>query len=50
MEVSSAGAQDGRVVNGIILGAAILFLSLVFALRVVSKRRRDKRAPAPDDE
>jgi hypothetical protein len=50
MEVSSAGAQDGRVVNGIILGAAILFLSLVFALRVVSKRRRGKRAPAPDDE
>lgn len=50
MEVSSAGAEDGRVVNGIILGAAILFLALVFALRAVSKRRRGKRAPAPGDE
>lgn len=49
MEASSAGAEDGRVVNGIILGAAILFLSLVFALRVVSKRRRRKREPAPDE-
>jgi hypothetical protein len=46
MEVSSAGAQDGRVLNGIILGAAILFLAFVFALRVLSRRRRQKRAGA----
>lgn len=44
MEVSSAGAQDGRVLNGIILGAAILFLAFVFALRVLSRRRRQRRA------
>ena len=43
MELSSAGADDGRFVNGIILGAAILFLALVFALRVVAKRRRQRR-------
>ena len=45
MEISSAGAEDGRVVNGIILGAAILFLALVFSLRAVSRRRRRRGAP-----
>lgn len=50
MEVSSAGAEDGRVVNGIILGAAVLFLALVFALRAVSRRRRRGAARAADDQ
>ncbi len=50
MEMSSAGAEDGRVVNGIILGAAVLFLALVFALRAVSRRRRQGTAPAGDDQ
>ena len=49
MEMSSAGAEDGRVVNGIILGAAVLFLGLVFALRAVSRRRR-KDTPADADD
>lgn len=49
MEMSSAGAEDGRVVNGIILGAAVLFLALVFALRAVSRRRR-RRAPVDADD
>ncbi len=49
MELSSVGAEDGRVVNGIILGAAVLFLSLVFALRTVSRRRRRGDLSASDD-
>lgn len=49
MEMSSAGAEDGRVVNGIILGAAVLFLALVFALRAVSRRRR-RGAPVDADD
>lgn len=44
MEISSAGAEDGRVVNGIILGGAILFLCVVFALRAIARRSRRKRA------
>jgi hypothetical protein len=43
MEISSAGAEDGRFVNGLILGAAILFLAFVFALRAVSRRRNRRR-------
>ena len=43
MDISSAGAEDGRVVNGIILGAAVIFLGLVFALRAVSRRSRRRR-------
>ncbi len=50
MEMSSAGAEDGRVVNGIILGGAVLFLCLVFALRVVGRRRRGRRAGDTADE
>ena len=48
MEISSAGSEDGRVVNGIILGAAVLFLGLVFALRAVSRRSRRRRNGDPD--
>lgn len=43
MELSSAGADDGRFVNGLILGAAVLFLLIVFALRSVSRRRGTAR-------
>ena len=43
MEISSVGAEDGRFVNGLIMGAAILFLAFVFALRVVSRRRSRAR-------
>lgn len=43
MEISSAGSEDGRVVNGIILGAAVVFLGIVFALRAVSRRSRRRR-------
>lgn len=50
MEMSSAGSEDGRVVNGIILGAAVLFLALVFALRAVSRRRRRGTTPPAADE
>lgn len=50
MEMSSAGAEDGHVVNGIILGAAVLFLALVFALRAVSRRRRRGAAASADDQ
>ncbi|MDP4620754.1 MAG: hypothetical protein NWS72_00655 [Thermoleophilia bacterium] len=39
MEISSVGAEDGRFVNGLIMGAAIIFLAFVFALRAVSRRR-----------
>jgi hypothetical protein len=39
MELSSAGADDGRFVNGLILGGALLFLLIVFALRSLSRRR-----------
>lgn len=48
MEISSAGSEDGRVVNGIILGAAVLFLGIVFALRAVSRRSRRRRDGDPD--
>lgn len=48
MEVSSAGAEDGRFVNGLILGAAILFLAFVFALRGVSRRRNRRREDSGD--
>lgn len=44
MELSSAGADDGRFVNGLILGGALLFLLIVFALRSLARRRR---TPAP---
>ncbi len=50
MEISSAGSEDGRVVNGIILGAAILFLGIVFALRAVSRRSRKRRGETPSDD
>lgn len=40
MELSSVGADDGRFVNGLILGAAIGFLLIVFALRSLRHRRR----------
>ena len=43
MGLSSAGADDGRFVNGIILGAAVLFLVIVFALRSLARRRRTPR-------
>jgi len=43
MEISSVGAEDGRFVNGLIMGAAILFLAFVFALRAVSRRRSRAR-------
>ena len=49
MELSSAGSNDGRVVNGIILGAAVLFIALVFALRAVSRRRRTRTSDTPED-
>jgi len=45
MEISSAGADDGRFVNGLILGGAVLFLLIVFALRSLARRRR---TPDPD--
>ena len=48
MEISSAGSEDGRVVNGIILGAAVLFLGIVFALRAVSRRARRRRESGGD--
>ncbi|MBM3635222.1 MAG: hypothetical protein FJW99_08100 [Actinobacteria bacterium] len=48
MEISSAGSKDGRVVNGIILGAAVLFLGIVFALRAVSRRSRMRRQGSGD--
>jgi len=44
MELSSAGADDGRFVNGIILGAALLFLVIVFALRSLARRRGTARS------
>ncbi len=40
MELSSAGADDGRFVNGLILGIALGFLLIVFAWRSLSRRRR----------
>jgi hypothetical protein len=43
MEISSVGAEDGRFVNGLIIGAAIIFLAFVFALRAVSRRRSRAR-------
>lgn len=43
MEISSAGAEDGRFVNGLIIGVAIVFLAVVFALRAVSRSRRRRR-------
>ena len=43
MELSSAGADDGRFVNGLILGAALLFLLIVFALRSIARRRGTPR-------
>ena len=43
MELSSAGADDGRFVNGLILGGALLFLLIVFALRSLSRRRRTQQ-------
>lgn len=49
MEISSAGSEDGRVVNGIILGAAVLFLGIVFALRAVSRRSRLRREGSGDE-
>lgn len=49
MEMSSAGSEDGRVVNGIILGGAVLFIALVFALRTVTRRRRAGPPPPPQD-
>lgn len=39
MELSSAGADDGRFVNGLILGGALLFLLIVFAWRSIMRRR-----------
>jgi hypothetical protein len=39
MELSSAGADDGRFVNGLILGGVLLFLLIVFALRSLARRR-----------
>lgn len=50
MEISSAGSEDGRVVNGIILGAAVLFLGIVFALRAVSRRSRRRREDGAGEE
>lgn len=50
MEISSAGAEDGRFVNGLILGAAILFLAFVFALRAVSRRRGRRREDSASDQ
>jgi len=44
MELSSAGADDGRFVNGLILGGALLFLLAVFALRSLSRRRGTRAA------
>jgi len=35
-------------VNGIILGAAVLFLGIVFALRAVSRRSRMRRQGSGD--
>jgi len=45
LEVSSAGAEDGRMVNGLILGGAIGFLLIVFAARGLSRRRLRRREP-----
>ncbi|MSO44827.1 MAG: hypothetical protein EXQ74_05945 [Thermoleophilia bacterium] len=39
MDLSSLGAEDGRFVNGVIIGAALLFLILVFGWRTVTRRR-----------
>ncbi len=39
MELSSAGADDGRFVNGLILGGVLLFLLIVFGWRSIMKRR-----------
>lgn len=43
MEVSSAGSEDEQVVNGLILGGALGFLLIVFAVRAVSRRRPTRR-------
>ena len=40
MEISSTGADDGRFVNGLILGGTLVFLMIVFGLRSLGKRRR----------
>lgn len=40
MEISSTGADDGRFVNGLILGGTLIFLMIVFGLRSLGKRRR----------
>ena len=46
MEISSTGADDGRFVNGLILGGTLVFLMIVFALRSLGKRRRARNDDA----
>lgn len=43
MEISSAGSDDERVINGLILGGALGFLLIVFAVRGFSRRRLSRR-------
>lgn len=43
VEISSAGAEDGRFVNGLILGGALVFLLIVFGWRAISRRAMKRR-------